>query len=75
MSLEYYNAMMREFMTCPICGLPKKHDRLRGYVCHSELHNEQIRNMEAKELERLRNDPKQINRHWVNRVDHDDPTE
>lgn len=31
---------LREYLTCPICGLPKVHSRLRGYYCHFEDHNE-----------------------------------
>lgn len=33
---------LRNALTCPICGLPKIHSRLRGYHCHNELHNEQV---------------------------------
>lgn len=36
-------AKLRAHLTCPICGLPKVHSRLRGYHCHNEMHNEMVR--------------------------------
>ena len=38
-------------LNCPICGQPKVHLRLRGYYCHIQAHNQQVRALEAKELE------------------------
>ena len=28
---------------CQVCGQPKVHSRLRGYHCHNERHNDQVR--------------------------------
>ena len=44
--------LQRRF-TCPICGTPMTHYRLRGYKCHNENHNEQVATMTLKEREAL----------------------
>lgn len=28
-------------LTCPVCGMPLVHSRLRGYYCHFEAHNQE----------------------------------
>lgn len=37
--LEVMRRKLADALTCPVCGLPKVHSRLRGYHCHNEEHN------------------------------------
>jgi len=42
---------LHNHLLCPICGTPMVHDRIRGYHCHFEEHNERRREGDRKLLD------------------------